>query len=841
MDYWRIEKRKKENAPEELLDLSSELIGIYGTLVANKNSKVGILIIGLSHSGKSTLVSRLVGRAPDYIFLSNESEWEFIGDDYLQGLEGEDGFFVGCDFMEDPFLRTCSLRLRDGDGDLLRTEISPSPKYVQLRGVILLSSYDFLTAESANPIVNIGNRNTPSQRRILSGVINNVPMLNLSMVGLGNVICAVEAVNRFHAEVASGRAPPYQLVDINKPQENPSTPPSSAPTALGALLPILALFPFMTGFLPYNPLDGMSDLSFSLFTAVSILTLIVGIMRINWTDEHIDETFRNPPESVKDPANSSEWVRAGYSGMVTAIYRRYGSWQEWLKHRSLLLSSVEDKEHIKRFEDVCLGEIVVYQLWMPPPGITDPRNSEQWHKIGNTRIHNDARKRFGSWGKAVKVAGMVSFRDSKGEELWQAKYNNWDVVRDVSPELVEIVQKGKYKRVVLAPEQDAQLSQEVQKGNQAAHTALFVAYRCLVFWRVKNLLERNPELKRYKSDLIDAGLYGVFRDGIGGGLKRAVELFNPQKNSRFSSYALIWIRNSVSRKASQVRKIKEDSLQEPVYRDSDTSMQDNLTASDIDPLSMLIARQSKDDLVVLLESLPLKPRDRERNIQMFVRVVFNGEKERHICKEYGLTNGGVSYFIVKIKKLLLKKVERTLANPSSSTLAGLVLLPLALGVGLVGYGAAWVGSVWLNCLGIVIILAAVIWLAIKYRKKIAGLFISQKSQSFEIPPEEELIYKLWQALNNNRKTINLINQLKKHQYEFRKFSYVGSNFHDRELGSLLPFGHMRSILSSDWKEKELIVSLVNSTRRAIGSFVEGFYQHAARRLIDGESSFIFLT
>ncbi len=103
-----------------------------------------------------------------------------------------------------------------------------------------------------------------------------------------------------------------------------------------------------------------------------------------------------------------------------------------------------------------------------------------------------------------------------------------------SPDLIKLYLNDLKKSTLLSPEEEKTLAERIRRGDVEARTQMIESNLRLVVKIAKKYLYRGLPL----SDLIEEGNIGLIK---------AVERFSPAKRSRFSTYAVWWIRQSIER------------------------------------------------------------------------------------------------------------------------------------------------------------------------------------------------------------------------------------------------------------------------------------------------------
>ena len=262
-------------------------------------------------------------------------------------------------------------------------------------------------------------------------------------------------------------------------------------------------------------------------------------------------------------------------------------------------------------------------------------------------------------------------------------------------ELLSLYLRDIAKVPLLTPDEEQELARRVQAGEAAAERRLTEANLRLVVRVARRYLHRGLSLL----DLIEEGNLGLLH---------AVRKFQPGRGTRFSTYAVWWIRQAVTRAlANQARTIRlpvhvelllgqyakkksaltQDlgraptteeiakamgqpldeiehlervserpvSLDSPVGPDTSSTLQD--TVKDADPLPGALAAtlQAREDLAGLLEDLP----DQERTV-VSLRFGLSGEPPltlEAIGKRLGVTRERVR----QVEGAALQRLRRLLA------------------------------------------------------------------------------------------------------------------------------------------------------------------------------------
>lgn len=98
---------------------------------------------------------------------------------------------------------------------------------------------------------------------------------------------------------------------------------------------------------------------------------------------------------------------------------------------------------------------------------------------------------------------------------------------------------------LLTPEGERELARRVRRGDEAARKQMMEANLRLVVHVAKRYARRGDSEELL--DLIQEGNLGLFR---------AVERFDPQRGTRFSTYATYWIRQAIQRALAKQRVIR---------------------------------------------------------------------------------------------------------------------------------------------------------------------------------------------------------------------------------------------------------------------------------------------
>lgn len=101
------------------------------------------------------------------------------------------------------------------------------------------------------------------------------------------------------------------------------------------------------------------------------------------------------------------------------------------------------------------------------------------------------------------------------------------------------------KRKLLSRSDEQQLAKRIRRGDEAARQHFIEANLRLVVHVAKRYATSNDPEELL--DLIQEGNLGLFR---------AVERFNPARKTRFSTYAMYWIRQAIQRSLSRQRTIR---------------------------------------------------------------------------------------------------------------------------------------------------------------------------------------------------------------------------------------------------------------------------------------------
>ncbi len=103
-----------------------------------------------------------------------------------------------------------------------------------------------------------------------------------------------------------------------------------------------------------------------------------------------------------------------------------------------------------------------------------------------------------------------------------------------SPDLIKLYLDDLRKSPLLSPQEEKVLAMRIRRGDAKARTQMIESNLRLVVKVAKKYLFRGLPF----SDLIEEGNIGLIK---------AVERFSPAKKSRFSTYAVWWIRQSIER------------------------------------------------------------------------------------------------------------------------------------------------------------------------------------------------------------------------------------------------------------------------------------------------------
>ncbi|NIS61114.1 MAG: sigma-70 family RNA polymerase sigma factor [Proteobacteria bacterium] len=103
-----------------------------------------------------------------------------------------------------------------------------------------------------------------------------------------------------------------------------------------------------------------------------------------------------------------------------------------------------------------------------------------------------------------------------------------------SPDLIKLYLNDLKNSPLLSPEEEKALAERIRRGDVEARTQMIESNLRLVVKIAKRYLSRGLPF----SDLIEEGNIGLIK---------AVERFSPTKKSRFSTYAVWWIRQSIER------------------------------------------------------------------------------------------------------------------------------------------------------------------------------------------------------------------------------------------------------------------------------------------------------
>ena len=118
------------------------------------------------------------------------------------------------------------------------------------------------------------------------------------------------------------------------------------------------------------------------------------------------------------------------------------------------------------------------------------------------------------------------------EEVYQSLKTYKD--NGSSPDLIKLYLNDLRKSPLLSPEEEKALAMRIRRGDAKARTQMIESNLRLVVKIAKKYLFRGLPF----SDLIEEGNIGLIK---------AVERFSPAKKSRFSTYAVWWIRQSIER------------------------------------------------------------------------------------------------------------------------------------------------------------------------------------------------------------------------------------------------------------------------------------------------------
>lgn len=116
---------------------------------------------------------------------------------------------------------------------------------------------------------------------------------------------------------------------------------------------------------------------------------------------------------------------------------------------------------------------------------------------------------------------------------------------DVTPSTLSLYLREIGETKLLTPEEEKELARRIQKGDEEARQRLIEANLRLVVYVAKRYApHRDPEALL---DFVQEGNLGLFR---------AVERFDPAVGTRFSTYAMYWIRQAIQRARARARIIR---------------------------------------------------------------------------------------------------------------------------------------------------------------------------------------------------------------------------------------------------------------------------------------------
>jgi RNA polymerase primary sigma factor len=209
---------------------------------------------------------------------------------------------------------------------------------------------------------------------------------------------------------------------------------------------------------------------------------------------------------------------------------------------------------------------------------------------------------------------------------------------------------------LLSVEEEGALALLAQAGDREARNRLIVHNTRLVYAVARKYFSHDPALEF--DDLVQEGLLG---------LMRAVDKFDPARGGRLSTYALWWIRQTISRAvansgqirvsvhvaqgpghttqhlqeaARQARQVWE--LDAPVSADGDGATLGELVASEADTEATALEAVLLEQALAGLPELPRKA----------LEMTLSGETRREIGRQLGLSHGYVWYAVMLARKAL---------------------------------------------------------------------------------------------------------------------------------------------------------------------------------------------
>jgi RNA polymerase primary sigma factor len=183
-----------------------------------------------------------------------------------------------------------------------------------------------------------------------------------------------------------------------------------------------------------------------------------------------------------------------------------------------------------------------------------------------------------------------------------------------SPDLIKLYLNDLRKSPLLSPEEERALAERIRRGDAEARTRMIESNLRLVVKVAKSYLFRGLPF----SDLIEEGNIGLIK---------AVERFSPAKKSRFSTYAVWWIRQSIERAlANQAHLIRL-----PVHVSSDL----NKLARVVKSLFNRLKREPSNEEIAAM--MKLKPDYIER-LKKVVRRTYSIESPIGKDDDYSLKN-----------------------------------------------------------------------------------------------------------------------------------------------------------------------------------------------------------